>query len=55
MLLVSINNQDFQKQPPEAFYKNRYSWKLHKIHMKTSVPKSVSALIKLQALGLQLY
>ena len=31
----------FQKQPPDMFYNKRCSWKLRKVHRKTSVPESL--------------
>ena len=30
-----------QKQSPEVFYRNRRSWKFHKLHSKTPVPESL--------------
>ena len=32
---------DFEKQPPEVFYKKKYYYKFHKIHRKTPVPESL--------------
>ena len=42
------HNCNFQKQPPEVFWKRRCSSKCRKIHRKTPVPES--SLIKLHAL-----
>ena len=36
-----IGHKYLQKQPPEAFYKKRRSWKFCKIHRKTPVPESL--------------
>ena len=38
---TSSPEKALQKQPPEVFYKKKYSWKFYKIHRKTPVPECI--------------